>query len=66
MRTFLEFFAGGGMARIGLGDGWSYLFANDFDPMKAASYTQNFGRSHFLRRDIADVTLTDLPCAPRT
>jgi DNA (cytosine-5)-methyltransferase 1 len=33
-----EFFAGGGMARLGLGDGWDCLFANDFDPVKAAAY----------------------------
>jgi DNA (cytosine-5)-methyltransferase 1 len=29
--TFYEFFAGGGMARLGLGPGWTCLFANDFD-----------------------------------
>ncbi len=29
--TFYEFFAGGGMARAGLGDGWACLFANDYD-----------------------------------
>jgi DNA (cytosine-5)-methyltransferase 1 len=28
-RTYLEFFAGGGMARAGLGDSWRCLFAND-------------------------------------
>ncbi|HUZ66697.1 MAG TPA: hypothetical protein VMU56_03435 [Beijerinckiaceae bacterium] len=28
--TFYEFFAGGGMARAGLGDGWSCVFANDY------------------------------------
>jgi hypothetical protein len=26
---FYEFFAGGGMARLGLGAGWECLFAND-------------------------------------
>jgi hypothetical protein len=29
--TFFEFFAGGGMARAGLGDSWRCLFANKFD-----------------------------------
>ena len=29
--AFYEFFAGGGMARAGLGSGWNCLFANDFD-----------------------------------
>ena len=36
--TFYEFFAGGGMARAGLGDGWQCLLANDISPMKAAAY----------------------------
>lgn len=35
---FYEFFAGGGMARAGLGAGWECLFANDIDSKKAASY----------------------------
>ena len=29
--AFLEFFAGGGMARIGLGPSWRCLFANEND-----------------------------------
>ena len=41
-RTFYEFFAGGGMARVGLGEAWSCAFANDFDPLKAATYRANF------------------------
>ncbi|WP_414694369.1 DNA cytosine methyltransferase [Phenylobacterium sp.] len=40
--TFYEFFAGGGMARLGLGRRWSCAFANDFDPVKAATYRANF------------------------
>jgi hypothetical protein len=28
--TFYEFFAGGGMARLGLGAPWTCAFANDF------------------------------------
>src|SRR5204862_2074056 len=40
--TFYEFFAGGGMARLGLGARWSCAFANDFDPVKAAAYRANF------------------------
>ena len=43
MGVFYEFFAGGGMARAGLGPSWSCLFANDFDPKKAASYAANWG-----------------------
>ena len=41
--TFLEFFAGGGMVRAGLGPGWACLFANDFDADKAAIYRRNWG-----------------------
>ena len=39
---FYEFFAGGGMARIGLGPGWSCRFANDIDESKASAYQCNF------------------------
>lgn len=42
--SFLEFFAGGGMARAGLGNGWQCLFANDFSPAKAAAYAQAWAR----------------------
>ena len=40
--SFYEFFAGGGMAGLGLGAGWTCAFANDFDPVKAATYRANF------------------------
>ncbi|WP_312166613.1 DNA cytosine methyltransferase [Phenylobacterium sp.] len=40
--SFYEFFAGGGMARIGLGEPWACAFANDFDPLKASTYRANF------------------------
>ncbi|MBE7218554.1 MAG: DNA cytosine methyltransferase, partial [Caulobacteraceae bacterium] len=39
--TAYEFFAGGGMARAGLGSGWRTAFANDLDPGKAAAYALN-------------------------
>ncbi|MPQ82924.1 DNA cytosine methyltransferase [Pseudomonas sp. MAFF 730085] len=58
--NFFEFFAGGGMARSGLGDGWNCLFANDMDRVKAATYIQNWGGSHFDGRDIHDVKIEDL------
>ena len=56
--TFLEFFAGGGMARLGLGQEWSCLFANDFDPVKAATYRANFADAdqHFHEGDIFAVS----------
>lgn len=59
--TFLEFFAGGGMAGIGLGDRWRPLFANDFDPMKRAAYGANFGLDRHSGSDICALGLADLP-----
>lgn len=59
--AFYEFFAGGGMARAGLGAGWQGLFANDIDPAKAASYRANCGADDFKLGDIADLTTADLP-----
>ena len=41
---FYEFFAGGGMARAGLGEQWQCTFANDIDPAKVRSYVANWGR----------------------
>lgn len=61
MRGFYEFFAGGGMARAGLSTGWNSLFANDFDPKKAAAYTTNWGDEELFVGDVADVSPTQLP-----
>ncbi|MFZ4690099.1 MAG: DNA cytosine methyltransferase [Polymorphobacter sp.] len=60
-RTFFEFFAGGGMARAGLGDGWQCAFANDFDPMKGSVYEKNWGGDHLKIADINEVSASDLP-----
>lgn len=59
--TFMEFFAGGGMARRGLGAGWRCLFANDLDPAKCAAYRANFGGEDLIERDIGALTAADLP-----
>lgn len=59
--SFLEFFAGGGMAGIGLGPKWRCLFANDFDPMKRAAYGENFGLDRHSGKDIHALRLADLP-----
>lgn len=59
--TFYEFFAGGGMARLGLGAGWECLFANDFDAMKARAYRDNFGDGHFHEGDVWALHPHDLP-----
>ena len=42
MDGFYEFFAGGGMARLGLGPDWKCLFANDICEKKASAYRANF------------------------
>ncbi len=59
--TFYEFFAGGGMARAGLGAGWNCVFANDFDPMKTATYAANWGNGHILCEDVAKLSTSCLP-----
>lgn len=59
--TFYEFFAGGGMARAGLGKQWRCLFANDFDHKKSATYRANWGEGEILTKDIWNVTPKDLP-----
>ena len=59
--TFYEFFAGGGMARAGLGPRWRCLFANDFDAAKARAYAQNWGDADFRLEDIHKLTAADLP-----
>lgn len=61
MANFYEFFAGGGMARAGLGSAWQCLLANDFDPKKAASYAANWGADHLRIADVAALTTADLP-----
>jgi DNA (cytosine-5)-methyltransferase 1 len=59
---FYEFFAGAGMARLGLGAGWRCLFANEICEKKAAAYRANFPPAHELAvRDVATLTCDDLP-----
>lgn len=59
--SFYEFFAGGGMARAGLGKQWRCLFANDMDPIKASTYIDNWGGKHFDKRDVREIAPDDLP-----
>ncbi|RQO68254.1 DNA (cytosine-5-)-methyltransferase [Aquitalea sp. FJL05] len=64
-RPFFEFFAGGGMARAGLGDGWHCAFANDFDAMKAQVYRKNWNGGHeFVLDDVNNITTAQLPGHP--
>lgn len=58
--SFFEFFAGGGMARAGLGNRWQCLFANDFDEKKASAYALNWGDDHFVLADVSTLTTNDL------
>lgn len=64
MRTFYEFFAGGGMARAGLGHSWNCLFANDFDKKKGETYQENWGNGSIHVGDIKDVTLEHMSGSP--
>lgn len=59
--AFYEFFAGGGMARAGLGSGWTCLLANDFDTKKQASYCRNWGAAEFQAGSVSDLVPSRLP-----
>jgi DNA (cytosine-5)-methyltransferase 1 len=58
---FYEFFAGGGMARAGLGPGWRCLFANDFDRKKGRIYSENWGDAELKIADVRTLTTMDIP-----
>lgn len=49
------------MARAGLGASWNCLFANDFDPKKAASYAENWGSEGLVVGDVGQLTTAQLP-----
>lgn len=59
--TYYEFFAGGGMARAGLGSDWKCLFANDFDHKKSDVYRINWGSGEFRTADIRTLNASDIP-----
>jgi DNA (cytosine-5)-methyltransferase 1 len=61
---FYEFFAGGGMARAGLGSGWDCLFANDFDLKKGSIYQKNWGHDALHIGDVKKVEASTLPGLP--
>ena len=64
--TFLEFFAGIGLMRLGLeGEGWRVLYANDIDPLKQEMYAAHFSDSarHFHLADIHRVDASEIPYA---
>ncbi|WP_369798232.1 DNA cytosine methyltransferase [Caulobacter sp. CCH9-E1] len=53
------------MARIGLGEGWTCAFANDFDPLKAATYRANFkdADKHLVEGDVWEIRADNVPTA---
>ena len=61
MNAYYEFFAGGGMARAGLGEAWQCLLANDICEKKAAAYEANWGGEHLVVRDVNKLTTAELP-----
>src|SRR5712692_7052046 len=68
--VWCEFFAGGGMARLGLGDAWKCVFANEWCEKKAAAYAARFGAGQppvcpeLKVEDVAKLTTVDLPGTP--
>lgn len=59
----LEFFAGVGLARMGLEqEGFQVVWANDYEPKKHEMYSQNFGgEQDYVVGDIGDITGSQLP-----
>ncbi|MCP4691017.1 MAG: DNA cytosine methyltransferase [Desulfobacterales bacterium] len=58
---FYEFFAGGGMAHLGLGKRWRCLMANDFSPGKGRAYRETFPPGDALiEADVRTSTTRDL------
>lgn len=63
--NWYEFFAGGGMARLGLGSSWNCAFANEWCDKKARAYRAYFGRSQELKvQDVRSLRTRDLPGVP--
>lgn len=62
MYNFYEFFAGGGMARAGLGEDWQCLFANDFDHKKSRIYRLNWnGGNELVTADVGSLQPQNIP-----
>ena len=63
MPSFVEFFAGGGFARLGLGAAWKCILANDVSPEKAATYRANHGAGELRLQDVRTLAPSDIPVA---
>src|SRR5262245_16612987 len=61
--SFLEFFAGGGLARQGLDGLFECAFANDIDAMKCAAYRRNYPGDDLAEGDIWNLDAKALPAA---
>jgi DNA (cytosine-5)-methyltransferase 1 len=61
--TAYEFFAGGGLAGLGL-VGVDMVFANDLDAMKARAFRANHADTPFLQGDVWALRADDLPGRP--
>jgi DNA (cytosine-5)-methyltransferase 1 len=60
-----EFFAGGGMARLGMSAKWKCTFANEWCEKKAASYRAFFDPCpELVVKDVAELKMGDLPGKP--
>jgi DNA (cytosine-5)-methyltransferase 1 len=73
MPQFYDFFAGAGLATLGLAPEWRCIWANDIDAKKAAAYRagvarvmakaykRNFVGKHFVLGDVASIQAAHLP-----
>ena len=61
--TMHEFFAGSGLVAYGLKGMFNPVWANDISEQKAAVYTANFGKEHFVLDDIKNIKGTEIPYA---
>lgn len=61
--SFLEFFAGGGMAHAGLSNRFDCAFANDLDRMKCDAYRANYPDARIEQGDVWNLTPNALPTA---
>ncbi|MEQ1932168.1 MAG: DNA (cytosine-5-)-methyltransferase [Parvularculaceae bacterium] len=60
MPSYFEFFCGGGMVRAALSKSWTCALANDFDPKKGKSYSDNWGDDALVVADINNVSVSEL------
>ncbi len=57
---FLDFFAGVGLAELGLGRTWDCVWANDVDPKKQVTYDANFDGARYLLQSVETLGVSDL------